>query len=139
MGKYRSLFQRFQARVEYWRELAFAEFAVDLSRRMEEREMSRKDLSARLNTSRAYVTKALRGDANLTIESLVRFALAVDGVVHIHIADPHTATTWTDQQRRDGIASQDIDYGASGASASPRIVRQTVRVTGFAMGQLELG
>jgi Helix-turn-helix len=97
MGKYSSLFRRHERRPDYWRTVALTEFFADLTRRMEERGITRKALADLLKTSRAYITKALGADTNPTVESLVRFAMAVDGVVHIHIADPHVATTWKDE------------------------------------------
>lgn len=50
------------------------------------RTISRADLARRLQTSAAAVTMALRGDANLTIERMVRMARALDATVHIRVA-----------------------------------------------------
>jgi len=96
-GKRRNIFKRFERTVEYWRELALTEFVTDLTRRMEERGLTRKTLADKLRLTRASVTQALRGDSNLGLASLVKYAMAVDGVVHIHIADRGVATTWIDR------------------------------------------
>jgi antitoxin component HigA of HigAB toxin-antitoxin module len=72
------------------------DFAVDLERRMEQLGISRADLARSLQTSAAAVTMALRGDANLTIERMVRMARALDATVHIHVAPATAAVRWFD-------------------------------------------
>lgn len=72
------------------------DFAVDLERRMEQLGVSRAELARRLQTSAAAVTMALRGDANLTIERMVRLARALDATVHIHVAPAAAAVRWFD-------------------------------------------
>jgi transcriptional regulator with XRE-family HTH domain len=72
------------------------DFAVDLERRMDQLGISRADLARRLQTSAAAVTMALRGDANLTIERMVRMARALDATVHIHVAPAAAAVRWFD-------------------------------------------
>jgi transcriptional regulator with XRE-family HTH domain len=72
------------------------DFAVDLERRMDQLGISRADLARRLQTSAAAVTMALRGDANLTIERMVRMARALDATVHIHVAPASAAVRWFD-------------------------------------------
>lgn len=61
-------------------------FAVCVERRMNQCGMSKADLARQLGTSQAYVTKILRGDANLTIKSMVELANAVDGTLHLHVS-----------------------------------------------------
>jgi len=60
-SKYRRLFDEAEKRVGYWRELALTEFVVDLTRRMDERGISRASLASALDRSRAHVTKASSG------------------------------------------------------------------------------
>jgi transcriptional regulator with XRE-family HTH domain len=55
--------------------LAFAEQLEEL---LERRHMSRADLARRLGTSRAYVTRVLRAEFNLTLETIIRIGLALD-------------------------------------------------------------
>jgi ParB-like chromosome segregation protein Spo0J len=97
---------------DYWREVAFMEFVADLDEAMEAHGMKRKWLADRLGKSRSYVTQALRGDddANMTILSMVKFAMVIGRIVHIHLAPPDSATTWTDRPRRDRIASQEGEF-----------------------------
>ena len=64
---------------------------------MDDMGLTRKDLADRIGCSPAHVTQTLRGDANVTLDTLVQFAMAVGGVVHIHIADRDVTTTWIDR------------------------------------------
>ncbi|MBI5284266.1 MAG: helix-turn-helix transcriptional regulator [Chloroflexi bacterium] len=50
----------------------------DIVRRMIEQKVRRSDLAGRLGTSRAYVTKLLDGQENMTLRTLVRVANALD-------------------------------------------------------------
>ena len=55
--------------------LAFAEQLEEL---LERRHISRADLARRLGTSRAYVTRVLRAEFNLTLETIIKIGLALD-------------------------------------------------------------
>jgi len=80
--------------IEYQTEAKKIEVAFSISRRMDQLGMSKTDLAKAASTSNAYITKVLRGDSNLTIESLVKFAGAVDGELHIHISPRHAQVRW---------------------------------------------
>jgi transcriptional regulator with XRE-family HTH domain len=54
------------------------EFAVDLDNAITSQGLTRKEISKRMGTSPAWVTKVLRGDVNLTIESMAKLAEAVN-------------------------------------------------------------
>ena len=71
--------------------LAFAEQLEEL---LERRHMSRADLARRLGTSRAYVTRVLRAEFNLTLETMIRIGLALDARVSLGMVAkdaPHRA------------------------------------------------
>ena len=95
-ARYEALFEKFECRAGYWREAALTEFVVDLTRRMRARKITKAVLAERLHISPLHVAKILQGD-DLTLDTLVRLAMAVDGVVHLHIADPGIATRWRDE------------------------------------------
>lgn len=80
----------------YWVEDAKIGFAVQVERHMDRCQINKRQLAERLGTSPAYITKVLRGDANLTIESLVKLARAVDGTLHIHVAHQTADVRWFD-------------------------------------------
>jgi transcriptional regulator with XRE-family HTH domain len=85
--KYRQLLDRAEASPDYWREAAIIGFTEGLCRRMEEKKISKAELARRMGTSRAYITRLLGGDANFTLGTMVKLALAVDGALHVRIGD----------------------------------------------------
>lgn len=62
------------------------EFAVAIDNAIKNKKMSRKDVAASINTSPAWITKVLRGDVNLTIDSMVKLCNAVGHELQIKIA-----------------------------------------------------
>jgi len=70
---------------EYLLEEVKLTFAEELSRLLEEQGVSRRQLAERLGTSRAYVTRILRTDYNLTAETMVKVALALDARVTLSL------------------------------------------------------
>jgi transcriptional regulator with XRE-family HTH domain len=81
--------------IEYWMHGPVVELTEDLSRRMKEQKISRAELARRMGTSRAYITKLLSGDANFTLQTMVKLALAVNGVLHLQIADKDAVVRWS--------------------------------------------
>ena len=69
----------------YWVEDAKIEFAVEFEHQMNRCQINKSQLASRLKTSPAYITKILRGDANFTIESMVKLARAVECSLDIRI------------------------------------------------------
>lgn len=84
----------FEHDASYWSEDAKIEYAVATERRMGQLGVSRKELAGRIGSSPAYITKLLRGDANLTIESMAKVAHALGGRLHIHIAPENSSVRW---------------------------------------------
>jgi len=62
---------------EFWVDSAKLDFALLIEDRRKQIEKSYADLAAILNTSNAYISKVFRGDANLTIESMVKLSRSV--------------------------------------------------------------
>lgn len=70
------------------------EFVRSLNRLMTLNNIKPSDLAAKLDTSSAYISKALRGDTNFTIDSMVKLSNAVGGKVHIHISNSAASVRW---------------------------------------------
>lgn len=79
---------------EYWAEHIKLDFAFALDRLLLQRGMTRTGMAEILNSSSAYVTKVLRGDANLTIDTMAKLAFAIGGRVHVHISDAENRVRW---------------------------------------------
>jgi plasmid maintenance system antidote protein VapI len=97
LERYRRFSERARASPDYWHEIPVVEFTEDLWRLMEEQKVSRAELARRIGTSRAYITKLLGGNANFTLMTMVKLAMALGGAVHVHISDQRAYTRWHDE------------------------------------------
>jgi len=100
LERYWQAFRRAEGSVDYWVTDSITEFAEDIWRLMEEQKVSRAELARRLGTSRAYVTKLLGGNANFTLQTMTKVAMALGAVVHVHVADKNVVTRWRDTPSR---------------------------------------
>lgn len=70
------------------------DFALELTKLLERASLSRSELATRLGVSLPMVTKILRGDTNLTIETMVKAARAAQGKLHINLAAEDSQCRW---------------------------------------------
>lgn len=99
LERYRQFVKEAEGSVDYWAAGPIDDFVLDICRLMEEKKVSKAELARRLGTSRAYVTKLLGGNANFTLTTMAKVAMALDGAVRVHVADKHTVTRWHDEPR----------------------------------------
>lgn len=92
MGRYSQLVAAASQSVHYWAQAAMRNFVRDLGERMDASEIKKSDLAAVLEVSPAYVTKVMRGDANFTLETMTKLAMAVGGRLDVRIVDSEAAT-----------------------------------------------
>lgn len=85
MLKYQQVLKQAAKSVDYWSHLAMRAFVRDLGQRMDEFGMKRADLARKIDASTAYVTKVMRGDANFTLETMTKLAMAVNGKLEVRI------------------------------------------------------
>lgn len=81
------------------------EFAVDIDRAINARGLSRKQVADILQTSPAWVTKVLRGDVNLTIESMAKLCHAVGLDLQIAVVPKRARRTGKVAVRSAGVAN----------------------------------
>ncbi len=86
--KYRDLLDRVEKSAGYWLALTRIEFVGDLTRIMSEDKVSRSEIARRMKTSQPYVSKALNGNDNFTIRTMVKFAQALNTVLHVRLTKP---------------------------------------------------
>lgn len=79
---------------EYRKESVILDFTEELVARMEDLGLSRSDLARKLDASPAYVTKILRGNANFTLDSLVKIAHAVGCQLSTHLTPCDREVMW---------------------------------------------
>jgi len=97
LERYRQFLEEARQSVDFWVDGPITEFAEDIWRLMEEQKVSRAELARRLGTSRAYVTKLLGGNANFTLQTMTKVAMALGATVHVHVADQKAVTRWIDE------------------------------------------
>lgn len=86
------------------------EFVRGVTRLMKLKGINNADLALKIDTSNAYITKALRGDSNFTIDSMVKLASAVGAKLHIHVADTNATVRWLEAHPC-VLQAQDEDIG----------------------------
>ena len=72
------------------------DFAVGLAKELKLRGMSRSDLARVVQHSPAWITQVMRGDKNLTIETMQQLADAVGTRLHLHLAPKNATVRWFD-------------------------------------------
>lgn len=82
------LLERLESSLDYWQDLVGLEVLGDVSRLMEAGRMTQADLARRLGSSQPYVSKVLNGNANFTLQTLIKLALALKAVLHVRMALP---------------------------------------------------
>ncbi|HKI03633.1 MAG TPA: helix-turn-helix transcriptional regulator [Thermoanaerobaculia bacterium] len=97
LERYRQFLDRVESSPGYRHEVAVVEFTEDLCRLMDEQKVTRAELARRMGTSRAYITRLLGGNANYTLATMVKLATALEGALHVHIADQRAVTRWHDE------------------------------------------
>lgn len=93
---YQQMFQEAESSPEYWAEIAIGDFTEEICRLLTDKKMTRAELARRLQTAPAYVTKILRGNANFTLASMAKVALALESQVRVHLAPRGSYTIWKD-------------------------------------------
>ena len=109
--KFAHAIEEAQESVDYWKDVSITDFTRDLHHRMRLLNMTHADLARRMGTSRPYVTKLLEG-GNFTLETMVKVAMALDGVIRVHLADRDSHTRWFDEYAGEGMII--ADFGARG-------------------------
>lgn len=122
--RYAALVERAEKSVAYWSEEPVVEFIDSLCRLMKRRNIKRAELARRLGTSRAYVTKLLSGNANFTLATMVKVAMAVEGALHTHVADKEAIVHWVENFIGERPKVVRFDAGNSVAGLVETYVRQ---------------
>ncbi|MFT7338143.1 MAG: transcriptional regulator with XRE-family HTH domain [Marinobacter maritimus] len=94
MNALEKLKARIRSSESYWFESAKLEFVKVLNQRVRRLGLKNKDLSEKIETSPAYISKVMRGDENLTIETMVKLVRATGGNLHFHISEIDERISW---------------------------------------------
>lgn len=96
MASFAELLERAQRHDEFWEADIVGDFTEELVRWMDEKKISRSELASLIGHRPSYITKVLRGTANLTAASMAKLARAVGARVRVHLAPPQSRTVWYD-------------------------------------------
>jgi len=88
------LFKKAEQSPNYQLEHVRMAFVGEVTRMMDAQQVSRAELARRLDVSRAYITKLLNGNANITIDTMVRVAMALGAKVNLAMTEKDRRVQW---------------------------------------------
>lgn len=94
MPTFAEIFREARKADAYWVEKAILEFTSDIFTEMKRQGKTYSDLARLLDTSPAYITKVFRGNANFTIQSMVKISRALGCRLHIKVVHEDSRVTW---------------------------------------------
>lgn len=95
--KYIDFIKQAEKSDEYWAETIISDFTEEVCRLMDKRGINRTKLANKINSSPAYITKVLRGNANFTLTTMTKLARALGAVVRVHLAPENVVVRWEDK------------------------------------------
>jgi transcriptional regulator with XRE-family HTH domain len=97
MNKTKSPIQEAHSRDSYWVEKLKFEFALKLNKFKIKTSLTSAELARKLRKSPPYISRVLKGDENLTIESMVKLCRAVGANLKIELVETESVNTndWT--------------------------------------------
>jgi transcriptional regulator with XRE-family HTH domain len=91
---FRELFKSARRSIQYAVEGVILDFTEQVVARMQSLGMSRTRLAENIGSSPAYVTKVLSGGTNFTLESMVKFAAALDADLKLQLVPKASSGAW---------------------------------------------
>lgn len=79
--------------LEFKLEEVIVDFTEEICRLMEEEGIDRSELAERLGVSRAFITKILNGNPNLTLKTMMKLSMALNREFNIKMPPKGFATT----------------------------------------------
>jgi transcriptional regulator with XRE-family HTH domain len=98
IDEYREFLRSVRSSLGYWKSYSLLQFTSSITSIMKLDGVSGRALASRLGVSAAQVSKVLRGNENVTIETMARFAHALDAVVYVHVAKRGVRVQWTESK-----------------------------------------
>ena len=82
---FNQIFAKARKRLEYFVQGAMISFTESVVTRMEELNISKTELAGKLKCKPSYISKALGGGTNFTLESMVKIGLALDAELEVKL------------------------------------------------------
>lgn len=121
--KYIDFFKQTEESNEHWTEIAISDYTDEICRLMDKEGINRTELADKIDSTPAYITKALRGNVNFTLATMTKLARALGAVVRVHLAPDDVIVRWRDEPTIDseinilaqleGYYLTDIEYVAA--------------------------
>ena len=99
-------FSSLEDTASYMAESSKLDFAKDMLRIMELNNLTQAKLAKIVGASPAYICKVLRGDANLTIETMTKFAHALGQCLHMHLASKDVEVVWMENYNNSQVSNE---------------------------------
>lgn len=95
MSKFAELTRRAQERDSYWEEDLKLHFATQLLAAMQEANLSQREFAERANVSESQISQILAGSKNLSIKSMVKYAMVLGQTVTVSLEPIRAKRTQT--------------------------------------------
>jgi transcriptional regulator with XRE-family HTH domain len=93
MSKFSELIKKAREHDSYWEESAKHEFAMQLGQLIDAAGLSQKDFASRAGVSESQVSQILAGAKNLSLKTMLKYALVLDCVVRVELISRKSAST----------------------------------------------
>jgi len=85
MSRFSELVKKARERDSYWEASAKHEFAMQLLKLLQSENLSQKEFADRAGVSQSQISQILAGSTNLSLKSMLKYALALDCVVKVDV------------------------------------------------------
>jgi len=93
MSRFSQLVKKARERDSYWEASAKHEFAMQLLKLLQSENLSQKEFAERAGVSQSQISQILAGSTNLSLKSMLKYALALDCVVKLDVVPRAAAKT----------------------------------------------
>ena len=83
MNKIQEIINKEEATTEYWSDIAKLDFACLLNKKIDKKNMTYIELAEKTGISKSYIMRILSGDANFTIDTMVKLIFALNERINI--------------------------------------------------------
>lgn len=107
----------------YQVESAKQDFMISVNTFMKSGTISKAQLASSIGCSQSYITKVMKGEANFTIETMVKISNALNAKLCIHLAHRNDDIQWMGMVKRSPSPKVKAQAWAHDASDEAKIVR----------------
>jgi len=125
-----SKIEKFSKEEDYILEKNILKITEQISIRLHELGLSKKDLAGRMHVSQAHITKLLNGKNNFTLKTLVKISKLLDVELNIEMSNQEEHTTeWFDSVSLNSFDDITMDFGTKTVWLTPGQISYQAVVT----------